>query len=80
SFVYVIQNNSAHNRGVKVGVTDAGMTQVDGINPGDVVATSSFDKLQENTAVVISNKDSNAGSGNGAKPSASSSTNGSSAP
>jgi membrane fusion protein, multidrug efflux system len=80
SFVYVIQDNVAHNRGVKVGVTDAGMTQVDGINPGDVVATSSFDKLQENTAVVISNKDSNKGSGNGSKPPASSGTSGSSAP
>ena len=32
------------------------MTQVDGINPGDVVANSSFDKLQENTAVVVANK------------------------
>ena len=55
SFVYVIQNNIAHMRGIKPGVTDGGETQVDGINPGDVVATSSFDKLQENTAVVISN-------------------------
>jgi hypothetical protein len=36
-------------------VTDAGLTQVDGINPGDVLANSSFDKLQENTAVAISN-------------------------
>ncbi len=80
SFVYLIQANVAHNRGVKVGVTDAGMTQVDGINPGDVVATSSFDKLQENTAVVVANKDSNQGSGNGSKPPASSSTSGSSEP
>jgi membrane fusion protein, multidrug efflux system len=59
SFVYVIQNNVAHMRGIKPGVTDGGQTQVDGINPGDVVATSSFDKLQENTAVTIANKDSN---------------------
>ncbi len=57
SFVYLIQN-LAHLRAVKPGVTDRGVTQVDGINPGDVVATSSFDKLQDNTAVVISNKDS----------------------
>ena len=59
SFVYVIQNNIAHIRSIKPGVTDGGETQVDGINPGDVVATSSFDKLQENTAVTITNKDSN---------------------
>jgi multidrug efflux system membrane fusion protein len=52
SFVYVIQSNVAHLRGVTPGVTDGGLTQVDGINPGDVVATSSFDKLQDNTAVT----------------------------
>jgi len=55
SFVYVIQNDKAEMRSVKPGVTDGGMTQVDGINPGDVVANSSFDKLQNNTAVVVSN-------------------------
>jgi multidrug efflux system membrane fusion protein len=58
SFVYVIQNNVAHMRSVKPGVTDGGITQVDGINPGDVVANSSFDKLQDNVAVVSSNKPS----------------------
>jgi membrane fusion protein, multidrug efflux system len=58
SFVYVIQDNFAHIRSVKPGATNGGMTQVDGINPGDVVANSSFDKLQDNTAVIVSNKDS----------------------
>ncbi|MGA9543005.1 MAG: efflux RND transporter periplasmic adaptor subunit [Candidatus Sulfotelmatobacter sp.] len=56
SFVYVIQNNVAHMCSVKPGVTDGGLTQVDGINPEDVVANSSFDKLQDDTAVTISNK------------------------
>ena len=56
SFVYVIQDNVAHMRSIKPGVTDGGITQVDGINPGDVVANSSFDKLQDNAAVVVSNK------------------------
>ena len=56
SFVYVIQNNFAHMRSIKPGVTNGGVTQVDDINPGDVVANSSFDKLQDNAAVVISNK------------------------
>ncbi|MGD0225660.1 MAG: efflux RND transporter periplasmic adaptor subunit [Terriglobia bacterium] len=56
SFVYVIQNNIAHMRSIKPGVTNGGVTQVDGINPGDVVANSSFDKLQDNATVVISNK------------------------
>jgi multidrug efflux system membrane fusion protein len=56
SFVYVLQNNFAHMRSIKPGVMDGGLTQVDGLNPGDVVANSSFDKLQDNVAVVISNK------------------------
>jgi multidrug efflux system membrane fusion protein len=59
SFVYVIQDNTAHMRSVKPGVTDAGLTQVDDLNPGDVVANSSFDKLQDNTAVAISNQPPN---------------------
>jgi membrane fusion protein, multidrug efflux system len=55
SFVYVIQDDVAHMRGVKPGVANGGVTQVDGINPGDVVADSSFDKLQDNVKVVVSN-------------------------
>jgi multidrug efflux system membrane fusion protein len=55
SFVYVIQDNFAHMRSVKPGVTDNGVTQVDSINPGDVLANSSFDKLQDNAKVAISN-------------------------
>ena len=53
-------------------MTNAGITQVDGINPGDVVANSSFDKLQNNIAVVVSNKPDTA--------SAPAAANGSSAP
>jgi multidrug efflux system membrane fusion protein len=32
------------------------MTAVDGIHPGDVVATSSFNKLQNDSKVVLSNQ------------------------
>jgi multidrug efflux system membrane fusion protein len=56
SFVYLIQNNFAHMRSVTPGVTNGGVTQVEGINPGDVVANSSFDKLQDKAAVAISNQ------------------------
>jgi multidrug efflux system membrane fusion protein len=55
SFVYVIQDNIAHMRSIKTGVTNGGVTQVDGVNPGEVVANSSFDKLQDKIAVAISN-------------------------
>jgi multidrug efflux system membrane fusion protein len=54
AFVYVIQNDTAQIRNIKTGVTDAGQTAVTGINPGDVVANSSFDKLQNNSKVVVS--------------------------
>lgn len=53
AFVYIIQNNTAHVRSVKPGVTDDNTTQVEGINPGDVVADSSFEKLQDNARIAI---------------------------
>jgi multidrug efflux system membrane fusion protein len=54
AFVYVIQNGIAHVRNVKPGTTNAGITAVEGINPGDIVATSSYEKLQDGSKVVIS--------------------------
>jgi membrane fusion protein, multidrug efflux system len=54
SFVYVIQDNTAHMRSVKPGVTEGQTTEVTGINPGDVVADSSFDKLQDKAKIVVS--------------------------
>jgi membrane fusion protein, multidrug efflux system len=56
SYVYVLQNNIAHMRSIKTQVTDGNTTEVEGINPGDVLANSSFDKLQDNSKVVISTK------------------------
>jgi multidrug efflux system membrane fusion protein len=69
SFVYVIQDNTAHQRSVKPGVTEGNNTEVTGINPGDVVADSSFDKLQDKSKIVVSKQ-----------PLTSSNTSGSSAP
>jgi membrane fusion protein, multidrug efflux system len=56
AFVYVLQSNVAHMRSVTTGVVDGDTTQVTGINPGDVLANSSFDKLQDNSKVVVSDK------------------------
>ena len=56
AFVYVIQENVAHMRVIQPGVTDAGTTEVTGVAPGDVLANSSFDKLQDNAKVVVSTK------------------------
>jgi multidrug efflux system membrane fusion protein len=54
AFVYVIANGMASVRNIKTGVTDSGMTEVEGINSGEVVATSSFEKLQNGSKVVAS--------------------------
>jgi membrane fusion protein, multidrug efflux system len=54
AYVFVIQDNIAHIRNIQAGVTDGGTTQVTGINPGDVLANSSFDKLQDNVKIVVS--------------------------
>jgi membrane fusion protein, multidrug efflux system len=54
SFVYLIANGAASVRNVKTSVSDNGMIAVEGINPGDQVATSSFDKLQDKSKVTIS--------------------------
>jgi membrane fusion protein, multidrug efflux system len=65
AFVYVFQkgtgrdgkpNLTAHVRNVKAGTTDGGMTAVEGINPGDEVATSSYEKLLDGAQVIISKK------------------------
>jgi multidrug efflux system membrane fusion protein len=54
SFVYVIQDNTAHQRSVKPVVTEGDNTSVTGIDPGDVVADSSFDKLQDKAKITVS--------------------------
>lgn len=53
SYVYLIQNGTALLRNIKPGVEDSGLTVVQGINPGDVVANSSFEKLQDKSKVAI---------------------------
>lgn len=53
-YVYLIQNKKAVIRNVKSGISDSGNTAVTGINPGDVVANSSFEKLVNGSSISIS--------------------------
>jgi multidrug efflux system membrane fusion protein len=53
SFVFLIQNNVAHIHNIKAGVSEANVTQVEELNPGDVIADSSFEKLQDGSKVTI---------------------------
>ena len=64
AFVYVIQNGTAQVRNIKPGVTDGNVTAVEGIAAGDVVANSSFEKLQPNAKVALAKGATPAG-GNG---------------
>ena len=55
AFVYVIDSsNVAHLRTIQAGITEGGNTQVTGVNPGEVLANSSFDRLQDKAKVMIS--------------------------
>jgi multidrug efflux system membrane fusion protein len=63
AFVYVIDEGTAHMQTVKTGAVDAGLTAVEGIRPGAVVATSSFERLQDNAPVTPVKKPLPAGKG-----------------
>jgi multidrug efflux system membrane fusion protein len=50
----LIQNGVAHIHNVKPGVTESATTAVEGLNDGDVVADSSFEKLQDGSKITVS--------------------------
>ena len=55
SYVFVIRNGIAYMQDVKTGISESGETVVvQGVNPGDVIADSSFQKLQDKSKVVLS--------------------------
>jgi membrane fusion protein, multidrug efflux system len=72
-FVYLVQGLKLSNpksigkavmKTIKSGISDAGNTAVSGLNPGDVVADSSFQKLVDGSAVLHSNVTIQAASAN----------------
>jgi multidrug efflux system membrane fusion protein len=63
AFVYVIANGTATVRTVQPEVSDGGRTAVKGLDPGEVVATSSFEKLQAGSKVVESKPQANPAAG-----------------
>jgi membrane fusion protein, multidrug efflux system len=68
AFVYIILNGAAQIRNIKPGVANAGQTAVQGINPGDVVADSSFEKLQNNSKITVSKQPPPAATSEGPAP------------
>jgi len=64
AFVYLIKpDNTATIQAVTVGTTDGNTSAVQGIQPGDVIALTGFDKLQDGAKVTVRN---DARSGNSA--------------
>jgi membrane fusion protein, multidrug efflux system len=69
AFVYLIKpDQTAAVQNVTVGTTDGNTSAVQGIQPGDVVAMTGFDKLQDGVKVTVRN-------GNGSGPGAGSEQN-----
>jgi len=56
AYVFVVQNGVAKMTNVKTGVADGLTTSVTGIQPGDVLANSSFEKIQDGSKISISKK------------------------
>lgn len=54
TFVYLLKDGKAMVRTVRPGASNNGQTVVLGIQPGEVVANSSFEKLQDGTAITLS--------------------------
>jgi multidrug efflux system membrane fusion protein len=53
SYVYVLTEGVAHLRRIRPRVTDRGLTEVEGVDPGDLLADSSFDRLHDGAAITV---------------------------
>jgi multidrug efflux system membrane fusion protein len=58
SFVYVIEDSISHMTNVKPGIADGGFTQVQGVSPGQKLANSGFERLQDKGKVSIATRPS----------------------
>jgi multidrug efflux system membrane fusion protein len=66
AFVFVVQNNKVSIRNITERSTDGKMTAVAGLSAGEVVALSSFDKLQDGTPVIVNQPPQDAAHNTGA--------------
>ena len=68
AFVYALYDGAAHMQTVKTGTVEGGMTAVEGLRAGTVLATSSFERLQDNAPVTPIKKPVAAGKGKAGIP------------
>lgn len=87
AFVYLIKpDQTASMQNITVGTTDGNISAVTGIQPGDVVALTGFDKLQDGAKVTVRNgsksgsQQNQAGSTSGAPPAGGANSNSNSGP
>jgi membrane fusion protein, multidrug efflux system len=71
TFVYVIKpDQTAAMQNVTAGTTDGSVAAVQGLQPGQVIAITGFDKLQDGAKVSISNASGGTNANSGAGPGA----------
>jgi multidrug efflux system membrane fusion protein len=63
AFVYIVQNNVAKIHNISELTTEGDNAAITGLNPGDVVSITGFDKLQDGSKVNIQNQEGASGSG-----------------
>lgn len=65
AFVYVIKpDQTASIRNITVGTTDGDTAAVQGVQPGELIATKGFEKLQDNARVAIQGQGNGQGQSN----------------
>jgi membrane fusion protein, multidrug efflux system len=65
AFVYKVSNNTASIQNIVEQTTDGGISAVQGLQPGDTVSVTGFDKLQDGTKVEIQETPQATVTGNG---------------
>jgi multidrug efflux system membrane fusion protein len=63
AFVYIVLNNVAKIHNIGELTTEGDNAAITGLNPGDVVSVTGFDKLQDGSKVNIQNQEGASGSG-----------------
>jgi multidrug efflux system membrane fusion protein len=53
AFVYVVTNDTVAIRNVSLGPTDGTIIAVDGVEPGEIIAADSFNRLQDGAKVTV---------------------------
>lgn len=59
TYVYVVSGGKANTKNITELTSDGSISAIDGLNDGDVVSITGFDKLQDGTSVVVESSPQN---------------------